>query len=395
MNRFDTLSAPEWMISKFATTEEGFLKGVASVTNIGVFPYLKADGSWEWELRHPDDVFAKESLDSLKMKPITNDHPDELVTPENIAKYQVGNIGNDIRAWDGIHVAVDMVIQKKDAIDAIVLGKRGFSCGYTCDLVDESGTYLGVPYTKRQTNIRYNHLSLVNEGRAGEDARIKLDTTDALRMDTADPRLHKQDATNDVAENKTLEETMDNLKTISIDSVDYQADEAVLNVLKDTKSTLSAKENELASVKADKATLEAARDSLKEKLDGVQKELEALKATQLDETAINAKVLARIALLDSAREAEVEVQNDASEMDIKKAVIGKVFAKVALDGKEDVYIHAMYDCAIAELTQKKADDANAGNREVGGSQTAPVTVNKADEAYKRQIARYNGAKEAK
>lgn len=395
MNRFDTLSAPEWMISKFDTTEEGFLKGVASVTNIGVFPYLKADGSWEWELRHPDDVFAKESLDSLKMKPITNDHPDELVTPENIAKYQVGNIGNDIRAWDGIHVAVDMVIQKKDAIDAIVLGKRGFSCGYTCDLVDESGTYLGVPYTKRQTNIRYNHLSLVNEGRAGEDARIKLDTTDALRMDTADPRLHKQDATNYVAENKTLEETMDNLKTISIDSVDYQADEAVLNVLKDTKSTLSAKENELASVKADKATLEATRDSLKEKLDGVQKELEALKATQLDETAINAKVLARIALLDSAREAEVEVQNDASEMDIKKAVIGKVFAKVALDGKEDVYIHAMYDCAIAELTQKKADDANAGNREVGGSQTAPVTVNKADEAYKRQIARYNGAKEAK
>ena len=174
MNRFDTLSAPEWMISKFGTTEEGFLKGIASVTNIGVFPYLKADGSWEWELRHPDDVFAQESLDSLKMKPITNDHPTELVTPENIDKYQVGNIGNDIRSWDGIHVAVDMVIQKKDAIDAIVLGKRGFSCGYTCDLVDESGTYLGVPYTKRQTNIRYNHLSLVNEGRAGEDARIKI-----------------------------------------------------------------------------------------------------------------------------------------------------------------------------------------------------------------------------
>ena len=109
MNRFDTLSAPEWMISKFDTTEEGFLKGIASVTNIGVFPYLKADGSWEWELRHPDDVFAQESLDSLKMKPITNDHPTELVTPENIDKYQVGNIGNDIRSWDGIHVAVNHV----------------------------------------------------------------------------------------------------------------------------------------------------------------------------------------------------------------------------------------------------------------------------------------------
>lgn len=394
MNRFDTLSAPEWMISKFDTTEEGFLKGIASVTNIGVFPYLKADGSWEWELRHPDDVFAQESLDSLKMKPITNDHPTELVTPENIDKYQVGNIGNDIRSWDGIHVAVDMVIQKKDAIDAIVLGKRGFSCGYTCDLVDESGTYLGIPYTKRQTNIRYNHLSLVNEGRAGEDARIKLDTTDALRMDSADPRLHKQDATDGVAENKTLEEQTD-MKTISIDSVDYQADEAVLNVLNTAKSDLTAKENELASIKADKATLEATRDSLTAKLDEVQKELEALKVKQLDESAINAKVQARIALLDSAREADVEVNADASELDIKKAVIGKVFAKVALDGKEDVYIHAMYDCAIAELTQKKADDANASNREVGAGQTAPATVNKADEAYKNMIARYKGAKEAK
>ena len=233
-----------------------------------------------------------------------------------------------------------------------MLGKRGFSCGYTCDLVDESGTYLGVPYTKRQTNIRYNHLSLVNEGRAGEDARIKLDTTDALRMDSADPRLHKQDATDGVARNKTLEEQTD-MKTISIDSVDYQADEAVLNVLNTAKSDLSAKENELASIKADKATLEATRDSLTAKLDEVQKELEALKVKQLDESAINAKVQARIALLDSAREAEVEVKADASELDIKKAVIGKVFAKVALDGKEDVYIHAMYDCAIGRTPHRK------------------------------------------
>src|SRR4030042_1892481 len=65
-------------------TSEGFLKGVVKVTKIGVFQYRNADGSIRKELRHPNDVFSYNSLQSLKMIPITDLHPVEgYVTVDN------------------------------------------------------------------------------------------------------------------------------------------------------------------------------------------------------------------------------------------------------------------------------------------------------------------------
>ena len=40
--------------------------------------------------------------------------------------------------------------------------------------------YNGEPFDFRQTNIRYNHLAIVDEARAGPEARIVLDGEDAV-----------------------------------------------------------------------------------------------------------------------------------------------------------------------------------------------------------------------
>ena len=77
MIRYDRIDAPTWMTDPFEQTPEGFLRGRACVTNIGVFPYRLEDGSIEYELRHPEDVFDSESMASLKLKPVTNNHPKE------------------------------------------------------------------------------------------------------------------------------------------------------------------------------------------------------------------------------------------------------------------------------------------------------------------------------
>ena len=181
-NRFDRIDAPSWMIQKFEKTPEGYLKGRACVTNIGVFPYLKADGTVEYELRHPDDVFDFDSVNSLKLKPVTNNHPTEMVGPSNIKDLAVGSLGDNPFNGDNIHLTIDMIITDEKTIQDIMNGKRELSCGYSADLVDESGVWLGMPYTKRQKNIRYNHCSVVDSARAGEAARIKMDAADAIMV---------------------------------------------------------------------------------------------------------------------------------------------------------------------------------------------------------------------
>lgn len=56
---------------------------------------------------------------------------------------------------------------------------RELSCGYEADIVKEDGTFQGEEYDHRQTNIKYNHIALVQRGRAGPEVRLQLDSADA------------------------------------------------------------------------------------------------------------------------------------------------------------------------------------------------------------------------
>ena len=126
MVRYDRIDAPTWMTESFTQTPEGYIRGRACVTNIGVFPYKLSDGSIEYELRHPDDVFEDESLDSLRLKPVTNNHPNEAVTADNIKLFQVGNLGDNPMNGDNIHLTIDMIIQDAQTIMMFFVGKENF-----------------------------------------------------------------------------------------------------------------------------------------------------------------------------------------------------------------------------------------------------------------------------
>jgi uncharacterized protein len=388
VNRYDRVDAPEWMTQTFTQTPEGFIKGRACVTNIGVFPYKFADGHIEYELRHPDDVFEQESMDSLRMKVLTNNHPSVMVTAENIKDYQVGNLGNNPAGWDNIHLTIDMIIQDKATIDEILRGKRELSCGYTADLVDESGVWLGMPYTKRQKNIRYNHVAVVDSARAGEAARIKLDSADAILCEDATVAVAKDNKPN------KGEEMAENMKTVKIDSVDYQAEAQVIVALNQTQTKLDSAEKDLKATVDAKSAVEAERDSFKERLDAAEILVADMKKAKLDEGAINARVAEKIALMDAAKKAEVEVKMDMADIDIKKAIVLKVFETAKLDGRDDVYVNARFDCAVEELTRREQEKADAAARVAGGAPAVKTdgAENSAEEARKRYLTRLYGAK---
>ena len=163
-------------IRKAVFTDEGYLKDRPILTSTGIFEYTNPDGSIRRELRLPEDVFAPESLASYKGKPIIITHDAGLVNKDNVRDNQVGTIlsegipsGNDVKADIIIHATDEM----KDK------GYKELSLGYNLDLEETPGEWKGQPYDAIQRNIIINHLALVREARAGEQARLNIDSRDS------------------------------------------------------------------------------------------------------------------------------------------------------------------------------------------------------------------------
>lgn len=421
VNRYDNIDNSQWMTIPFERTNEGFLKGRAIVTSIGVFTYKRKDGTIQRELRLPEEVFNPAALNSMKLKPVTLNHPMELVTSDNAKSLQVGSLGDNPSSttqdtrWNGEHVpfaeitdgincAIDMIVTRQDAIDAILNGKQALSMGYTCDLeiAEPGATWCGIEYDFIQRNIRYNHCAIVDSARAGDNARIELraDSEDAVLEDIVLLKNKKNDGGNDM------------LKKVNLDGIDYEAEETVIKALNAEKSRADkAEKAEKDACEEKKAmdkkvsdledknkelekrisALEAERDTAKEKADSAEKALEEAKKTALDSKAIDAAVNAKMELLRNAEKAKVEVKADMSDMDIKKAIINSAFPNAKFDGKDDVYIQARYDATV-EMLEAKAD----GSNRKFFSELPPESRTDENDARNRMIARMkNHGQEAK
>lgn len=158
-------------------TADGYLVANVRAARTGIQNYLgsevgKPEMSTVRVYRPEAEVFHKDTLASFTHIPITNDHPPESVTADNWKKYGVGDTGEDV-ARDGETMRVSMMVKDAAAIRAVEGGKRELSCGYNCDLKWESGfTKDGQPYDAVQTNIRGNHLAIVNAARGGPTLKI-------------------------------------------------------------------------------------------------------------------------------------------------------------------------------------------------------------------------------
>ncbi len=120
--------------------------------------------------RPETEVFAPETIASFEGMPVTNNHPPDGVTIDNIRALQKGHAHN-VRRGTGEEsdlLLADLIITDPGLIDAILAGKREISCGYTYELHEEDGQYV-------QRKIRGNHVAVVDAGRAGPRVSIKDD----------------------------------------------------------------------------------------------------------------------------------------------------------------------------------------------------------------------------
>lgn len=157
-------------------TPEGFLlcKDVA-IARTGIQIYgdnevpIEADNAGLVRIYREDaEVFRKETMASFEGKPVTIDHPPDLVTPDNWKEHAVGTVQN-VHRGSGMEsdlLYADLLITDKEAIDAIEDGKIEVSCGYDAEYEQTAVGY------GRQLNIIGNHVALVDKGRCGERCAI-------------------------------------------------------------------------------------------------------------------------------------------------------------------------------------------------------------------------------
>lgn len=346
---------------KLHRTPEGYLQGVIRATCAGVFRYLGEDGKTvDRVLRSEAEVGDPESVASANSKPVTLRHPNESVTIDNIAKYEVGFTGTDAY-FDGIDLWITITITDKKAIDAIESGKvAAVSMGYDVASIevneDPLNNWRGTEYNKIQHGIRYNHLALVYAGRAGESVEITVG-------DSIDEIINNKTADNQSAKDSAM-------KKIIIDGAVYECDEAVAAKLsgleKQLADSASAHKAELDKVTAEKDAKVAELDKMTAERDAAQAEIKTLKEKQLDEAAIAKKVDEKIALVEKAKVYGCEVKAEDSVLDIKKAVIAKAFGdKMDLTDKSEDYVNVAFDSACIHL------DGITGNPQNDESPLAP------------------------
>lgn len=364
---------------KAERTPQGFLRMPAYLTRTGVFKYRMKDGSILRELRHPDDVFLPESLKTLAGVPLTNEHPTKLVSPESLKKDVVGWVGETIEK-DMIYLKALVTIADAKAIDEVESGKQELSCGYTADLVEEKGFYNGEEYDVRQTNIVYNHVSLVKKGRAGANVRLHLDAESAEYI--GDGNDWQEDAGMAKVKLGDMEfecskemadafESMMKKKQQEMDSLSEQ--------MKDMcpKADYDKMKSEYEKVSATKDMLETQVNELKTKKDGAE----------IYQEKFQAAVKARVALVTEAKsvvKADVKL-DEMTDLEVKKAVVTEKFPKIDLKEKSDDYVQAMFDHAIETHKADLEGQKNLKSKTPAKKTDSQDEVLSADEARKKAI----------
>lgn len=322
-------------IFKAERTPEGYLNCHARVARVGILEYQSADGEKRFERVTPEVLFNKDSYSTLKMKPVTVEHPPMLLDVTNHNQYAKGTTSN-IVTIDGDFLGVIMTITNADAIKAIESGITQVSCGYmaTCKPLPD-GTF-------QQTSREYNHLAIVPKGRAGKDVRLTLDSCDIPIYSVAMPSLTlKLDEYSsvelplDVGE-KIKDKLCGDAKTIK--ALTVKCDSLELEVAKFKGSLTSGGFTSLDA-------LLATRDSLLEKLTSLESRLDSQPTIDV------AKLLRERRSLE--RQCEGLLPDDfnldtATDRELMTAVILKNTRITNCDSLSDEYIKARFDGATED-----------------------------------------------
>jgi hypothetical protein len=322
-------------------TPQGGMRVDAALTRSGVFVYTDEGGKEVREWRPPEEVFSQISMDSLQSAPCTDLHPPVLIDPTNYRQYNTGHVAEGSVKRDGDKIAAVLIVQDAAAIQAVESGARKeVSCGYTCETEEIQGiTPEGERYDRIQRGVKYNHVAIVPDGRAGSDVSLRLDSAGNQLPGNA-PRVEAR--------------TMN--KTIRIDGIDYP-----LSTDAEISAAVQAHKRHMDAMEAKVVSLTAERDGFKGRMDAA--EVKATKAAA-DLTEVTAP-----ARMDAAVKARTDLMVKATailgrsvkldgmgEREILTAVVVKSDPKVKVDANTSMdYLRGRFEGITSRVDTSDPD----------------------------------------
>ena len=369
VKRLDFLTTP---FPKSFKTDQGFLRIPIRATRTGVFKYILPNGELRRELRLPEEVFNPESMATLSNVPITDTHPKNMVTSKNATGLTVGFTGDKvIKDEDTYLLTQGSIIDERKISRIESLGNQEVSCGYTADLEMVAGLWENEAYDAIQRNIRYNHLALVDKGRAGSNVRLILDSDEAVLYND---NITVGDSMKVKIGDKEFEMSDEAGKAFQAFTKKKDAEFALLKGGKETaEKEKTDAETSLETVKSDLDKSNAKADTLDVEIKSLKEEVKSGKE-KMDNLDIDSMVIEKKNLVETASKFLGDEKLDGlSNIDIKKKVVGKVLADVKVDEKSEDYINTSFETiskmevkvdSLADAFKIKEDGENDDKKEI-------------------------------
>lgn len=307
----------------------GFFTAPVTLARTGVQYYLGIElgmkdraGEQIGVLRSAGEVFHPDSIKSFINLVVTDDHPSSFVTIDNVKLLQKGQVSEVIKGSDGLSGIV--TITDKKQIEKANRGKVEVSVGYSNQLKKEAGTFDGDKYEFVQTNIRANHLAIVDAGRCGPSCKLTVD--------------------------KKAKET---LMFVTIDGIQYNVEDAQLKQAIENQQT--AHDAEVNQFKKKLSEEEEEKKKLKAGKDKAEAEKDAAEKEKVSDADLSKLIADRAELLTTAKGILGDKMPECTDcpMEIKTAVIDHILPDMDLDGKSKEYIDAAFDMSLKKVA--KAD----------------------------------------
>jgi len=332
-------------ISKRSFTDEGFLiVKDARIARSGIQEYFAGElGLTDRDpfdvikvYRPESEVFNSDSMKSFSNKPVTNNHPEQLVDSTNAKELTVGHSSENI-SKDGIFLIADtLTITDSESIKDIDSGKKELSNGYTSDIEFTAGVNdAGENYDAIQTQIKGNHIAIVKKGRCGSECKI----TDELKL--------KGSA----------------MKKILIDGIEYEATDqtaqAVNKIMADAETAKKKAEDAEEELAKEKEAKEKMKTDHKATIDTMQAKVDDAEANKVTPELLDTLVIKRTGVIAVA--SKVVKNFDAKGKDcetIRKEVVQDQNKDLDLTDKSIDYINGRFDLIADNVSAGKSSTLN-------------------------------------
>jgi len=346
--------------------DNGFLRVKDCVlTAEEVSDYLGREiGGWREMGLKPDEFYGiyrpleeiQKAVTTYNNLPLTDNHV--MITPQNPHRERYfGTSGSNAYIKDA-QLINDVIVWVGKGIDEIEQatkdesrGRKDLSCGYTYDLVQESGEFNGKPYQFKMVNIQANHVALVKEARVtgagiADEKTKKGNKTMSFntKLVKALKGLFASDGKAKDSDKEHLNEVAKGIVSMARDS-DYEGKEdKLLDEIAGVLSELRGVQN------AEKATDNEPDDKEKAKA----KDEEAEKAKAEKEAKDNeAKEKEKTEAADSA------VKQYAEIVALSSKILGRVNPDILMDAKPETIADKVLTAKNVAIDGKSFDDKMA------------------------------------